>query len=186
MPPAVAEIFTKEHSYREPREGTSTSVAGSVRAEGENVLATGGKVVAWLSGYLFAAASTQLSKVHYPQKSNNKIVDLLDEVGEIYRTVGPDWNGYGSEGPNELSRDIAQMILLSSGNVIVPNRVAPSAQGGIGICFYRGQKYADIECLNTGEILATISDGTSRPDVWVVKPSESKGALERIGQYIAS
>jgi hypothetical protein len=64
--------------------------------------------------------------------------------------------------------------------------VTASAQGGVGICFYHGKKYGDIECLNTGEILATTSDGSGRPQVWEVRLSESKGALERIGQFINS
>jgi hypothetical protein len=79
---------------------------------------------------------------------------------------------------------MAETILLSAAKVIVPNRVAPSAQGGVGICFYNGERYGDIECLNTGEILATISDGSGRPLVWDVKPSETGRALERIVEYV--
>src|ERR1700733_7282215 len=40
----------------------------------------------------------------------------------------------------------------------VPDRVVASAEGGIAICFVRAEKYCDIECLNTGEILGVTSN----------------------------
>src|SRR5947208_2620679 len=35
-----------------------------------------------------------------------------------------------------------------------PTRVVASAEGGIAVCFVNGQKYADIECLNSGDVIA--------------------------------
>jgi hypothetical protein len=102
------------------------------------------------------------------------------------RELPADWNGYGSEAPNQLAREIAQDILLVATNIVMPSRVAASAQGGVGICFYNGNKYADIECLNTGEVLAAISDRSGRPEVWQIGPTEYKGALEKIGRFVNS
>ena len=101
------------------------------------------------------------------------------------RSLQDDWNGYGSERPNELAKDIAEMILLATPSVQIPDRVAPSAQGGIGIFFYKDEKYADIECLNTGEILGTTVTGNGDPDVWPINPTEIKNALEKIGSCLA-
>jgi hypothetical protein len=115
----------------------------------------------------------------------SQIAEFINQV-EAWEALHVDWNGYGSEPPNRFAREMAGTILLSAANVIVPNHVAPSAQGGVGICFYRGNRYGDIECLNTGEILATISDGSGHPLVWEVNPGATGRALERIGQYINS
>ncbi len=117
--------------------------------------------------------------------AQRRIAALLNDV-ENMKLLHSDWNAQGSEPPNAEAVESAQAILLSATSVIVPTRVTASAQGGVGICFYRGKKYGDIECLNTGEIFATISDGSGRPQVWEVRLNESKGALERIGQFIYS
>jgi hypothetical protein len=167
----------------------ATAPTGSTCAEKVNLLVVTGKAIGWVVGFFTSATSRQSyhfrTAARQYSSAGNRIAALCEEVDEM-RWLQPDWNGYGSESPNEFARDLAKQILLSATNVAVPNRVAPSAQGGVGICFYRDNKYADVEFLNTGEILATTSDGTGRPQVWEVKPSEMKGALERIGQFIAS
>jgi hypothetical protein len=155
----------------------STAPTGKMCAERVSLLVFSGNAVGWVAEFLGSA----ISRNH----SAKRIAELWDDVDHM-STLHTDWNGYGSEPPNDVARDVAQQILMSATNLIVPNRVAASAQGGVGICFYQGSRYADIECLNTGEILATTSDGSGRPGVWEVKLNETKGALERIGQYIAS
>lgn len=114
--------------------------------------------------------------------SGTRIWNFIEAVNEM-KNLGDDWNGHGSEPPSAAAIEMAQRILLSSTNR-VPNRVAPSAQGGVGICFYRGDKYGDIECLNTGEILAATTDGRNRPQVWEVAPNNIQEALERIGRFV--
>lgn len=166
----------------------ATAPTGRICAEKLTPMAFTGRAIGWVVEFLATATSRgTVIRILTGQPSNDgaRIAALCERV-EHMRLVGPDWNGYGSEAPNQFAIENAKEILLSATSFVVPNRVAPSAQGGVGICFYRGNKYADIECLNTGEILATTSDGTGRPEVWEVKPSESKGALQRIGQYIAS
>ena len=96
------------------------------------------------------------------QRGNTRIWELIKAVEET-KTLDHDWNGYGSDPPYDLAREIAKDVLLRSTAIVKPMRVAPSAEGGIGICFYKGNRYADIECMNTGDILATTSDGRSRP-----------------------
>jgi hypothetical protein len=187
---------TEEHAeYRGNRDVSAmrtqvaTGPTGSLCAERLNLLVVTGKAIGWVAGFFTSTTSRRgavcTAAVARPLEAGNRIAALCEEVDEM-RWLQPDWNGYASEPPNEFGRDLAKQILLTATNILVPNRVAPSAQGGVGICFYRGNKYADVECLNTGEILATTSDGTGRPQVWEVKPSEVKGALERLGQFIAS
>jgi hypothetical protein len=69
-----------------------------------------------------------------------------------------------------------------------PDRIMTSAEGGIAICFIKGDKYADIECLNTGENLGVTSNRKDRPTVWEIEPSEadiSQAAL-RIRKFLES
>jgi hypothetical protein len=151
------------------------------------VFATAARAVGWVVESIRSAASSPKERhieISQQSRSARRIAALWEAVDDM-RSLHADWNGYGSEAPSDFARDIAKQILLSATG-LEPSRVVPSAQGGVGICFSHKGKYGDIECLNTGEILATTSDGTNIPEVWEVKPSESKGALERIGHFINS
>jgi hypothetical protein len=62
--------------------------------------------------------------------------------------------------PSEQSLDDARALLARLQAVgFAPERVIPSAEGGIGMFFRSGQKYADFECSNQGQITAIVSDG---------------------------
>jgi hypothetical protein len=50
-------------------------------------------------------------------------------------------------------------------------RVGASVEGGVAISFQRGDLYADIEFLNSGEVLAVTSDRITPPVVWQVSNS---------------
>jgi len=54
---------------------------------------------------------------------------------------------------------------------IPPSQVVASAEGGTAVCFVAGNKYADIESLNSGTLLGVISDKRNRPNVWEVEQS---------------
>jgi len=178
----------KKRDISTMRTQVATASTGQVYAEKLNLLVFTGKAIGWIAA-LLESATSRISVVTPPVHKSSaaaKRIAVLWEAVDDMQELQADWNGYNSEPPNEFARQVAKQILLSATNVLVPSRVAPSAQGGIGICFYgRDNKYADIECLNTGEILATLSDGTGRPEVWDVKPIDSRRALERIGKYIS-
>jgi hypothetical protein len=52
-----------------------------------------------------------------------------------------------------------------------PNKVVASAEGGAAVCLVDGNRYADIESLNSGMILGVLSDKLNRPVVWEVEQS---------------
>jgi hypothetical protein len=116
--------------------------------------------------------------------SKNSVWQLIKSV-ERMRSLSHDWDGHGSEPPNDLSIELARRVLFSIKDLTV-SRTASSAQGGIGICFLRDHKYADIECLNTGEIVGTTSRGDGRPDVWAIHPTKISAAIDKIGEFINS
>lgn len=163
-----------------------TAPNGRVCAEKMNLLMITGKAIGWIVEFIVASSASHIRPFVAQSKSAKRIASLWEDVDEM-RFLHSDWNGYGSEAPNQFAREIAQQILLSATTLTVaPDRVAPSAQGGVGICFYNGDKYGDIECLNSGEILATLTDGVGRPRVWEVKPSHATGALEEIVKFITA
>ncbi len=71
---------------------------------------------------------------------------------------------------------------------LVPARVVPSAENGVGIVFRSTSRYADLEFLNTGEISAALLDNEQPPETWEVPAEEEdlRVALERIREFIGS
>lgn len=113
---------------------------------------------------------------------------------KTFRELSKNWNSYGAESPNNTAIHWAQKVI----NVLnkfdfPPTGIAPSAEGGIGIYFSKGKLYADLECFNTGEILAVISDSKTEPTVWEIYDGEMREgkegmvieAVRRIREFIS-
>jgi hypothetical protein len=69
---------------------------------------------------------------------------------------------------------------------LLPTRVVASGEGGIAICFANGNKYADVEFFNTGEILGVVSNRRDRPVTWEVGANSAgmAGASSRIREFL--
>ena len=103
--------------------------------------------------------------------------------------LSADWNTFGAESPAELAVRTAGSILESLvRNNLIPDGILASAEGGVAICFVRDNKYADIECLNSGEILAVKSTRHERPYVWTLDEGsiDSDFAAQSISEYSGS
>jgi hypothetical protein len=94
--------------------------------------------------------------------------------------------GENVEPPSQMIIDRARAILhkLEAEN-LEPTRVVASVEGGVGVCFVDGEKYADIECLNAGEILGVVSNRRDRPTIWKIDPSAAgfEEAARRIRDF---
>lgn len=112
-------------------------------------------------------------------------IHRLESLGKLQKN----WNSYDSEPPNSTALYWSRVVIeiLTSIN-FPPSRISASAEEGINISFICDEKYADIECLNTGEILAVNSDRRDHPDVWQVNPNREdiKRSLEKIRAYLDS
>ena len=109
--------------------------------------------------------------------------DGLDSL----RDIPEGWDGHGAEAPNDAAIANTRRVLDSLQNLgFRPDRIAPSAEGGIMLSFYVGKRYGDIELFNTGEILAVTSDGSGSPLVWEVAEDETAitDTLETIRDHI--
>lgn len=93
----------------------------------------------------------------------------------------------GAQAPSGYACDWASIMLQRlQRERLLPTRVVASAEGGVAICFIDGNKYADVEFLNTGEILGVTSDRRNRPVVWEAEPSASDlaRATDRIRMFL--
>lgn len=111
--------------------------------------------------------------------------DQLERLATLHRG----WDSYGGEPPNAEARNHAERVLGKLERMsIPPSRVVASAEGGVAICFVENSRYADIECLNSGEILAVTYVGAQEPLVWEVSSQEQaiQETVERIGAHFAA
>ena len=96
----------------------------------------------------------------------------------------PGWDGYDAPPPTNRAAALAltvQEIMKVEG--LHGADVVPDADGGLAFCFFRGEKYADIECLNDGDIFSAISDGQGFREVIHVK--DAKGDLQKAVRRIS-
>jgi len=95
------------------------------------------------------------------------------------------WDTYGAEPPRPGAVEGALNLLLHlEHRSFVPTRVVPSSEGGVAVFFMRGDHYADIEFLNTGEVLAVTYVGKAEPDVWEITGQPLEPAIERIQRHL--
>jgi hypothetical protein len=96
----------------------------------------------------------------------------------------------GAEPPSVNAQVLASVMLrqLQAADQTPPTRVVASAEGGVAICFVSSNKYADVEFLNTGEILGVVSNRHDTPIVWQIgqSPREFMAAAFRISRFIHS
>ena len=76
-----------------------------------------------------------------------------------------DWEAIESEPPNATSKDVALRILDRSFLIdrVRPSYTTASAEGGVGIVYRSQDKYAAIECLNSGAVWLLWYDQQGNP-----------------------
>jgi hypothetical protein len=109
-----------------------------------------------------------------------KAEQKLEDMNKLLRN----WNSYGAEPPNDETRTRATKVLtVLQERFFPPTKVVPSSEGGVAICFIRDDRYADIEFLNTGEILAVTYRGAEEPTVWPIENDTLDLAIDRIRRH---
>ena len=99
------------------------------------------------------------------------------------------WDTYGAEPPSQGAISAADSItkaFITFG--LIPDAITPSAEGGVAICFVRNQKYADIECFNSGDILGVRYSPREDPRAWAVLPgaAATDATIQSISQYLSA
>jgi hypothetical protein len=80
-----------------------------------------------------------------------------------------DWDSYGAEAPSNSAIEVSRSVLkILAESEFEPASIDPSAEGGVCLSFRRGDRYGDIECFNSGAILAVTSTGGDETNVWEI------------------
>jgi hypothetical protein len=96
---------------------------------------------------------------HSAAESPTAIPAPLRERLEALLDLQDGWNGYSAPPPHRRAVNMASAALVAShGMLSAPERVAPSAVGGVGITFRRGTRKAYLECYNNGQVVLLLSD----------------------------
>lgn len=111
---------------------------------------------------------------------------LFDHLAEI-ETATADWKRRETEPPSPSALDNARALLARfQASNIRPQRVIPTAEGGIGILFHAGVRYADYECANSGSITSLFSDGNGIVRAQVVHASfeGEEASLAQLAKFL--
>jgi hypothetical protein len=171
-------IHKKYYSQRYYRYGQSVAVDNSLSNPKWRVLGHAHSKVFELSSYEYSQYLRVSKQTSYLGSSHSFspqcgeeawFIKYLRKLTEFSR-LSQNWDSHDAEPPNAIAINHAKRIL----SILVrmnfpPSHVTPSVENGVGISFIRGNKYADIECFNTGEILAVTSTGNGDPTVWEVE-----------------
>ena len=156
------------------------------RAPNQGVLETAQNVLGWLS--LQVETSYQATGVTFLDERNEWLIEAFKKLSR-FATLEDDWDSYGAQAPNQGALDKARDVLrLLSEADFEPTSVDPSAEGGVCLSFHQDDRYGDIECFNSGEVLAVTSTGGDETDVWNTKGREQdlRKTLSRIRTFVGS
>lgn len=108
---------------------------------------------------------------------------------ESLKTISDNWNGFGSDAPNEDALNTARDILMTFYEEhFLPKSIviSPSAEEGVTFSISNGKKTAAIESFNSGEIIAVTYDGQDEPNAWEIIDSKKEitVAIGRIHEFI--
>jgi hypothetical protein len=113
-------------------------------------------------------------------------IELTTRMNQL-SSLHANWDTFGTETPTQQAITAAAAIGESFINFgLVPDAIVPSAEGGVALCFLRNQKYVDIECLNSGEVLGVRYSSHDDPRAWDIKPDIATDVtVQTVSQYLS-
>jgi hypothetical protein len=135
--------------------------------------AKGGKVRGW-----FDQEKKDYSEVFFlflcarHHKAVGRLPELFGRLSKM-ATLVKGWNGYSATPPTAAAIKNAKALLTRACAVgIIPERVEPSAMGGVGVTFSAGSREAAVEFYNNGTAHALFADSrTEDLDTEAVTPN---------------
>lgn len=104
------------------------------------------------------------------------------------QSLSRNWHSSCENPPNRVAIQRAKAVLDAAAALdLEPSNVDPSVDEGVCIAFRRESRYADIECFNSGELLAAETSEDAPTEVWEVDASIGgiEGAIARISDFIS-
>lgn len=101
--------------------------------------------------------------------------------------LGPEWPEESFTAPSDRASKSADCALrLLAGIGLQPAYLSPSLEGGVRIAFSQQERYADLQFLNDGEVIATCSGtGRSVPPVSLAD-SDLPSACQTLRTFLSS
>lgn len=99
------------------------------------------------------------------------------------------WDTYGAPAPNQVALENGARVLECMTPIDLSIvKIVPSAEGGVGFCFAEGNRYADIESSNEGDILGVRYVGTEMPVLIETDGSDASinAALQQVRTHIGA
>jgi hypothetical protein len=118
----------------------------------------------------------------FKRETRTNIDRLEDKFFELNRRLQSIQNERSADeaAPSRFAIEWGARILSQLRDIeFLPDRLVTSAEGGIALCFIRDAKYADIEVLNSKEIVAVTSNRKDQPRVWTV-PETDDGIFKTV------
>lgn len=137
----------------------------------------------WRDGTTFGNQATRVTPIATGNVWLSTAFKRLAELSHLQA----DWDSYDADPPAANSIELARHVFQSlSENDLEPTGIDPSAEGGICISFGDGDRYADFECFNSGELLAVTSRGGDETDVWAVSDVDQDlgDALDKLREFL--
>jgi hypothetical protein len=158
----------------------------------KNVAAGERPVSGWERGPWSRYSDVRVTAVTLVEERSDWLIAAHKKLARL-ACLNDDWDSYGAESPNQKSIEAARGVLDVLADVdFEPTSIDPSAEGGVCLSFQLGDRYGDIECFNSGEVLAVTSRGGLDTTVWEINAVEPthrnaliRNALRRIRAFVA-
>ena len=114
----------------------------------------------------------QLTKVTPTTRYAKWFSQAFARISELQK-LKTDWDTYGSEAPNDTAAHLTRKVLrhlLDEG--FEPSSLSPSSDGGLCVSFRKSDRYGDVECFNSGEVMAIVSDAGRDTEAWELSNSQ--------------
>lgn len=133
-------------------------------------------------GQLIAEARST-SKFLQIEKMYQELCSSID----TYTSLADNWDTYGAEKPSPHSIEATYRFLQKLfAELLVPNRVIPSAEGGMAVYFNSDNRTAYLEYRNSREVILAMFDDHSDPIIVELTENDAdeSRALSLIRSYI--
>lgn len=114
---------------------------------------------------------------------------LGDQLSSL-KMLESGWDSYSAPKPSDSAINATEQALQDLRRLYAePAAVMPSADGGVGICFVKGRRLAQVEFLNNGEAHALMYGGEGSPQAWQVPLERTDGIKQTwmtISAYLQS
>jgi len=111
----------------------------------------------------------QVTTVTFLDERREWLIEAYKKLSQ-FASLKDDWDSYGAEAPSQWSVDSTRNVLrILAEEDFEPTSIDASAEGGVCLSFQHGERYGDVECFNSREILAVMSAGGDATEVWEIK-----------------